>query len=405
MKEAKTLWNERMTSYWQEALRYIRLILNSGFLFTIYVLIIIGSYYYSVFLRALPEDFPALVVFIAVFGHLLTRGNVRTFLQRADIVFLLPYEAKLDRYFSRSLLYSFLWQSAIIVVVMIVLTPLYNEFFSGRALPVLVFFLLVSKWWNLVATWEEQRLPYKKDRVLHFLYRAILNLVYVFFLFSEASVGYLFVFILIKCVLYYFYYRKWSHSHSLKWEYLIGQEEKRLLSFYKIANQFTDVPALQHRIHKRRYMNKLLPLLANEKRSVYHYLFPRAFVRANDYAGIYVRLTLVSAIVLALLPSGWIELVVAILFMHLVVHQLKSLFFHYDDKQMLDVYPVNEAMKKEALTELSFRLLIIMTIVDVVVLHLTSSLIVTATALLFGLAYSYFGSRTIIHRHKKQSYV
>lgn len=57
MKDGMSLWRERVGSYWNEAIRYLRLIANSGFLFTVYVLLLIGSVYYSRLLDSLPESF------------------------------------------------------------------------------------------------------------------------------------------------------------------------------------------------------------------------------------------------------------------------------------------------------------------------------------------------------------
>ncbi len=403
MKDGMTLWNERVKAYWQETLRYLRLIGNSGFLFTIYILVIIGSYYYSVLLKWLPDNFPAMIVFVAVFAHFLTRGYVRTFVKRADMVFLLPYEAKLNLYFRASKWYSYAFQGAVLIVVMIVLTPLFTKYAAEKAGHVLfvLLFLLLVKGWNVLVSWEEERLQSNAERRMHFLFRGVFNAVFVFLLFSGAGMMYLCILAILMALLYYFYYRKLERTHSIKWEHLIEVEERSLLQFYRIANMFTDVPQLQHQVRERGYMNWLLPLLAKEKTSVYHYLFARSFIRANDYAGIYIRLALVAAIVLAFLPNGWLELVVFLLFMHMVTNQLATIWYHYDTSEMIDLYPVDATMKKLALTELSFRLLLIMTVVEVIVLLATSSLMIAACALVLGVLYSYMGSHTFIHKRKK----
>lgn len=405
MKDGKSIWKERATTYWEKAARYLRLIFNSGFLFTIYILVIVGSYYYSVLLNTLPPHFPAIIVFILVFAHFLTRGNIRTFVKHADIVFLLPYEGKLDSYFRASLNYSFAWQSAIIIAIMIVLSPLYMTFLAHHGLLFIIAFLLVAKAWNVVATWEEQRLQHRNERLLHFVFRGIFNAFYAFFLFSGAALPYLLVMLLLMWILYFFYYRKFRHHHSLKWEQLVEIEERMVHSFYQVANLFADVPELRHRIHERHYLNRLLRHLTNGKKSVYHFILPRTFVRANEYAGIYFRLTAIAAFSVFLLPNGWMKLLVMILFMHMVTNQLKPISLHYDRSEMIELYPVSNSMKKDALTELTFRLLLTMTVVLVVVIIATSSYVFAILALVLGVAYSFVGSRTFIHQQNKESYV
>lgn len=403
MRDGMTLWNERVRDYWNEAIRYLRLIGNSGFLFTVYVLIIIGSYYYSVLLDWLPESFPAVWIFVAVFAHFLTRSGVRTFVKPADVVFLLPYESKLDSYFRASQRYSFVLQSAVILLVLIVLSPLYSQYLREHAGSVLfvLSMLLIVKGWNILTSWEEQRFQSETDRRTHFLLRGVLNIAFAFLLFSGANWLFLVAVFAIMVGLYVFYYRKLSRVLSLKWDHLIQVEQGMLLSFYRIANAFTDVPQLKNKVRPRSYLSWLLKGLTNSKTSIYHFLFARSFLRANDYAGIYIRLVFITALVLFVIPDGWLQLVVMLLFMHMVTNQLATLWYHYDAMMWVDLYPVGEGMKQEALTQISSRLLLMMTAVQICVLFVTSSTMIAGVALVIGVVYSFIGSRTFIHKRKK----
>jgi ABC-2 type transport system permease protein len=174
-----------------------------------------------------------------------------------------------------------------------------------------------------------------------------------------------------------------------------------LLFFYRIANAFTDVPQLRNKVRPRSYLQWIVNGIIDTKKSAFHYLFARSFIRANDYAGIYIRLVLICAIVLIALPSSWLQLVVLLLFMHMVTNQLSTLWFHYDTNMWVDLYPVEEGQKKEALTQLAFRLLLIMTAVQLGVLLATSSLTIFGTAVVIGGIYSYIGSQKLIHKRKK----
>lgn len=401
MKDGMTLWRTRVNAYWNEAIRYLRLIGNSGFLFTVYVLIIIGSYYYSLLLDWLPPTFPALWIFVFVFGHFLTRSGVRTFVKQGDVVFLLPYESKLGDYFRASKWYSIVLQSGILVLVLVVLSPFFNQYLTeaGPILYVLLM-IIISKVWNVFASWEEQRFQHPAERQSHFLLRAFINLVFTFLLFSGAHILLILSIFLLKVLLFIFYYSKIAKKFTLKWEHLLDVERGMLLFFYRIANAFTDVPQLRNKVRERRYLNWFLQS-TKPSPTVYHYLFARTFIRANDYAGIYLRLTLISAVILIALPSGWLQLAVFLLFMHMIVGQLSTIWYHYDTHGLIDIYPVDQQVKIDALTQLSFRLLLITMALQFGVLLVTSTWIIAALTLIIGVFYSYVGSHTLIHKRRK----
>ncbi|MFC0561794.1 ABC transporter permease [Halalkalibacter alkalisediminis] len=403
MKDGMTLWRERVSAYWNMAIRYLRLIGNSGFLFTLYVLIIIGSYYYSVLLDWLPDSFPAVWIFVAVFAHLLTRSGVRTFVKQADVVFLLPYESKLGSYFQASKWYSLALQSAVILLVLVVLSPLFGKYLASDAgsLLLVLWILIMAKGWNIFASWEEQRFQSDYERNTHFLLRGIVNIIFTFFLFSGANVLFIAAIFVIMLGLYQLYYKKLAQQLSIKWDHLVEVEQSMLLFFYRIANSFTDVPQLKNKVRPRNYLSWLLKGITDSNKSVYHFLFVRSFLRSNDYGGIYIRLILISSVVLIALPSGWLQLLVFLLFMHMVTTQLSTLWYHYDTNMWVDLYPVELNEKKDALTQLSFRLLLIMTGIQLGVLIVTSTWKITIAALLIGGAYSFIGSQKFIHKRRK----
>jgi ABC-2 type transport system permease protein len=406
MRDGMTLWKERVGAYWNEAIRYLRLIGNSGFLFTVYFLILIGSFYYSQLLQELPESFPSLWLFTIVFALVLTRGRIRTFVKQADVVFLLPYETKLDRYFRSSQIYSYILQAFTMTVLFIVLAPLFALRLTDAAgsFWFVLGLLLIVKAWNVGSIWQEQRFQSDQERISHFFLRFFVNGVFAYLLFSGADFIYLAAVLLIMGLLYVVYYQKVVKKLSIKWDHLINVEQRMLMFFYRIANAFTDVPQLKEQVRSRSYLNGLLPFLSANKKSVYHYLFARTFIRANDYLGVYFRLVLVASFLLAILPNGWMEIAFLLLFMHMVMMQLSTLWFHYDTNMWVDLYPIEEEGRNHALTTISFRLLLVMTGVLTGVLLVTSTYLITVIGLVIGLGFSYVGSTKWIHRRKKQAW-
>ncbi|KGA98071.1 ABC transporter permease [Alkalihalobacillus alcalophilus ATCC 27647 = CGMCC 1.3604] len=404
MKDGMSLWRERVGNYWNEAMRYLRLIANSGFLFTIYILILIGSSYYSQLLERLPENFPTLWIFTIIFALMLTRNKVRTFLKHPDIVFLLPYESQLNRYFKASIIYSFVWHVFYLFVVMVVLAPLFQLRLADEAgsFFYVILLLIIVKAWNMRVSWAEQRLQSESERISHTILRLFINLAFAYLVFTGAELLYLGGLFVLMLVLLFFYYVGLEKKLVLKWEHLIDVDERMVMTFYRIANAFADVPQLRGKVRERKYLRFAVDFLVGRKKTVYTYLFARSFIRANDYLGIYVRLVVIAAMFLYGFQINWLQAVLLLLFMHMVMMQLSTLWFHYDTNMWVDLYPINEDDKKEALTQVSFRLMLLMTFILFLVLLVSSPLQVSLLLLLIGSVFSYMASHHIIHRRKRR---
>lgn len=401
---ALNLWQDRVQSYWREAGRYLKLIGNSGFLFTVYFLFIVGSYYYQQILEQLPEQFPTVELFTIVFLFILTRSRVRTFVKQADVVFLLPYEGKMGDYFRSAVRYSFFIQAFIVALFMLLLGPLFVlRIGTGIVFWTALAILLLAKLWNVLSSWEEQRLQSRQERLSHMALRACINAVLLYLLFSQANLLYVGAILVLMFGLYLLYWKKFSQSYSLKWDHLIQVEESMVMFFYRIANAFTDVPQLRNQVRERTYLSWLIPLLTGKNKSVYSYLMSRSFIRSNDYLGIYVRLVLVGAFVLYIIPSGWIQLAILVVFMHMVMMQLSTIWFHYDMNMWVDIYPSEPNGREKALTQLSLKLLGLAAVIQALSLFIWSDPLIATVGLAAGLIFAYIGSTSLIHRRKKQA--
>ena len=68
--------------------------------------------------------------------------------------------------------------------------------------------------------------------------------------------------------------------------------------FYQFASIFTDVPQLNKQVNKRKWLTNWIEPLLHKKRATFFYLHTLAFLRGNDYFGIYIRLGLIGAFAL-----------------------------------------------------------------------------------------------------------
>lgn len=405
MNNIDQLWNKRVKEYWNMAIRYLRLIGNSGFLFTIYLAIIIGSYYYSELLKWLPEKFPATLFLAMVWTIVLTRSPVRTFLKKGDIVFLSPIEAEMSSYFKRSYTYSLIIQFSKMIFVVVIVMPMYRAMIDEE-LKSLLFILIVSffvKAWNLVSQWEEQRLLYEFHRKQHYILRILINFVLSYLIFRGSSIVFILSILALQLFLYLFYYHHFKKHYSLKWEHLVEVEEKMLMTFYRIANTFTDVPKLSAKVKRRRLVSQVLKWFPFSQSSAYPMLFASSFIRSNDYFGIFTRLLLIGVVFITIIPFTYGRIFVSLLFLYMSGLQLSTLKKHHIVKIWPDLYPIAPEQKKQALSNVIFVLLtikaLLFSLCDFVVhrLPIESTLLFISSIML-----SYFYAYYLVHNKKKR---
>lgn len=121
--DINSIWNNRITEYYSEIIRYFSVITMS----VVYSFIIFGAvflYYYIKFLQWIPTSFPTeLLVALVVTSFFLTTG-IRTFLKQADVIFLMPAEARLSGYFKKSMVYSMGIHTVQLIILLMVISPL-----------------------------------------------------------------------------------------------------------------------------------------------------------------------------------------------------------------------------------------------------------------------------------------
>ncbi|MDM5336855.1 ABC transporter permease [Fictibacillus enclensis] len=348
MMDFTKIWRVRKDQYFSLALRYFRLIGNSGFMLSLYILFVTGSFYYARILKQLPENFPALWLFIAIFAYLLTKSPVRTFLRKGDLVFLLPVESRMKEYFRHSIRYSMVVQSFIVVLVFVALGPLFSKYISGRGLEMLITIalLLAAKLWNIKTSWEEQRLPFHRNRRNYTFLRLVVNAVFLYLLFQMAYV-FLIAVLAIMYVLSNFVFGYIKKVHGYKWEHLLEVENGMMMKLYRVANLFTDVPQLAQRVRPRTWLSSLSKVSYRHSHT-FDGLYRKTFFRSNDYFGIYIRLILIGGLFLFWIPQGWWHTVLVLLFLHATGIQLLPLYKHHKGNVWFELYPVKHQWRFQA---------------------------------------------------------
>lgn len=153
-------------------------------------------------------------------------------------------------------------------------------------------------------------------------------------------------------------------SGQLQWKYAIETENQRMFRIKRFYNLFTDVPGVNSKIKRRKWLDGLFNFIKPKGSNTYLYLFARGFVRNNEYIGLFLRLTIIQAIMLCLIDNFYISLIVEMLFIYLVGFQLKPYFKEVMQNLMQRLYPVSSKDKIASFTKLSTIILSIQWIVS-----------------------------------------
>jgi ABC-2 type transport system permease protein len=176
---------------------------------------------------------------------------------------------------------------------------------------------------------------------------------------------------------------------GLKWDLLIAQEEKRMASFYRLANLFTDVPKLKDTVKRRKWLDIFIHSISFSQNKTYHYLFARTFLRASDYLGLFIRLTVIGALALYFISFGWGQMVLSLLFIYLTGFQLLPLWNHHQNRLWIDLYPVSQKYKMAAFHSILKMILYMQSTVFTLIVLVKGEWIYALGVLLSGLLFSF----------------
>jgi len=394
MEKIETLWSRRLSEHWQMTSRYLKLLSNSGFMFTLYILVIGGGYFYQQWVKGLPKNFPTEWILLVLFSFLIIRSPIRTLLRSADLVFLLPLEDKLNGYFKKASVYSFVLQSIPLIFVWAIALPLYSHTVDAHfaVYGVMLLILLLIKGWNVICSWQEN---YVLESMSYKGVRAVVSLIFIGLLLFEAPWYVLVLLALIAIGLTFFLFQPLGRSHLLKWEVLLEVEEQQAARFDRFANLITDVPHVKNRIKPRRYLNGLTELFSYGTSSVYKRFFSKTFFRFGDYFGIYLRLIIVGSIAIWMVSGEWSSVIIAVIIIYLTAVQLLPLWNAGQvEEEPIALYPIPERMRRKNFLAIFMRLLmlesLLLGIISCLVgISIPYALLILVIGILFSLLFTY----------------
>lgn len=390
MFDEKALWRERFGNRSKELGKYLRYIFNGHIIIVMVFLIGTAAFYYQEWVSTLSPDFPVAIIMAFIIALLITYSPIYTFLIDPDRIFLIPLEEKLKPYFQRSIVVSFFVQLYLLIFGLAVFMPMYAHVNNGNFGTFFPFLLVlcVVKMGNLFIRWRVQYYVEKNVHIVDSFVRYFVNLVFLYFLFSGAAIWFFIPVILLYFILY-FYYSSQTKLKGLKWELLIELEEKRMMSFYRLANMFTDVPKLKDTVKRRKWLDWIPGMLQFRHEGVYMHLYVNTFLRGGDYLGLFIRLTVIGVLALYFIAFGNGQILFVLLFLFLTGFQLFPLWNHHQNKVWLSLYPVKETIKEDSFKKFLSILLMLQSFLLSLPLFLKQEWVIAMLSLGSGLIFSY----------------
>ncbi|MES5942445.1 MULTISPECIES: ABC transporter permease [unclassified Bacillus cereus group] len=383
----ESLWSSRFQQHMQNIITYFARMIN-GLLYSFIFVACIGAYYYAKFLKTAPSKGLSLLLITIVLTAIITRCPIRTFIQKPDAVYLLALEEKLTSYFKKSLLYNYIIQLFPLLFTFLILVPLALQSLQLTVpfLCTIFIVLMITKAWNIYTHWM-WRDGHEKN--IWLIIRIACNALIIYMLFYSANVLILGGLLLLLAFL--LLYTKKQPTKRIPWDYIIEQEEKMDVRFYQFASIFTDVPQLNKQVNKRKWLTNWIEPLLHKKGATFFYLHTLAFLRGNDYFGIYIRLGLIGAFALYFIPNIYVKGAIVYIVLYMISMQLRSLWKYFSGNIIVALYPIDTEKRMNQFLRLIFILLIIQLIVfSIVILIATGQFLHSLIIMIIGLLWIKF---------------
>ncbi|MDQ1910351.1 ABC transporter permease [Paenibacillus sp. GD4] len=391
------LWHHRSSLFMREILPYLKYALQS-LSFSSILLIVLSSYVYDQLLGSIPPQFPTLLTASLLMLPVLAVTPILTYLQKPDIIFLLPREAELADYFRAAQRKAFWLQSLATAAGWLIVWRLIRmsdadikSYFLLGLLMVIVLkkVLLHGKWLELHASEPRIRRILGAARwiMAGLLTYGLLKLPHLWGVLIVAGGSAVYLLAVSSLV---------RGERRLPWMNLIELARHHRTVLYRLLNLFIDVPSVQGRARRRPVPRRLPEWLGFRPNRAYLYLYVLVFLRSESF-GILLRLTILGAVLAACSGGGVLGYVLWGFFAFITAVQLGELQRQYLHSERSYLYPLPEEQKLSSARTVRFLLHSLTLLILSAVLGAASGLWVNASILfILGAAVSY-----LYHRFRK----
>lgn len=353
------LYNKRRSQHFLLLLRYWRLVFNDHFMIALFVFLGALIWGYSQALDQLtPPIWWARPITIVILLILLQFGRLATLLKPADPVFLLPQSKMMDHYLKQAARYSLLLAELIVVGCTVIVMPFLmsaTQTTSWQAGIIIITVMLLKYSWMDFSLLRLYRRNFQQNSIKWLLQWGCPAIILIVTLLVNAIAG----MVLALLLLVFTKYQLSQLKHQLfNWRLEVATESQRMLGVYRFFNLFTDVPAVQGTIHRRKYLDFMLTFL-NRDKTVFSYLYARGLLRGTEVSGLIVRLTLIGMVIVFFVPEFWLNLILFLLFIYLIAVQIMPFYWQYDSHVFTYLYPIKVETKMKSFKKMMVKIMAI----------------------------------------------
>ena len=354
----KDLFKTRQSIYYKKMSKYLKYVMNDHF---VILLLFLGgatglayqNYLETIQLNAvLPRVLLLLIIGLTIFS-----GSLRTLVEPADAVFLLPKEEAFNLVMKRNLTYSLIFHSVYTLLIGVLAAPMLRAI-GHMDSEGTVFWLLTLVIWKAVhgihAYYALKQHRNETGSIIRSIILTVSLLAVAVSLFLSILTG--FVFAAVTLVFFAFFVFRYTQNERWNWELLIETEQRRIQKIYGIINLFIETPQSKHKVKRMKILDFLyaLPLL---KENTEIYFLSRMFVRNYNFSGLYLRLLLIGSIAIYF-STNWItHSIISGLFLYLTGFQLIPLRQTFRKSIYFRLYPDTDTDKIKTIQKLILLLL------------------------------------------------
>ncbi|MFD0675116.1 ABC transporter permease [Cohnella sp. GCM10027633] len=326
----------RASAFRGEIVPYFRYVFQSGFGLFASACLFAAFIWYVDLIKAVPEDWPVKTVGIAALTAAAVWAPLRTYMQAADTIFLLPMEAQLLRhYVGPAVRGAVVAGGARALAVFALYAPIYDRSpaMAGvapenpAAFAALALLVACVGSLNVYAGWRERQLASAGWRISLRVARWAL---------TAAAVGVLLLkplawsvpFLALCAAIPWLLWRS-AQKHALPMERLVQEEEAIRRRWMGFLGWFVDVRSESAKAYPRRWIAWIGERIDWRQSKAWHYLYALTLLRSETFGALF-RWTLIAAGVLAVSVNAIADAVIyaiAVLVAGMQLSELKRLRF------------------------------------------------------------------------------
>ncbi|MGF0471709.1 ABC transporter permease [Lysinibacillus fusiformis] len=352
MKNLRDVWSSRFMHYIGEVQKYMQFIFTGHIAIVLVFLIGAGGYQYSEWLKVVQTDFPAEILIAVFIGILLAFSRPTTLLREPDQVYLLPLESKMSHYFSKALAWTFWSQVWIAAIVYIVSIPLLKAVTDLTTIEIWSIFILVIVL-KYISVRGEFSYRYSERGQMVWVDRLIRAIIFAAAVYMGLQAQLLLTIVAtVISIIYMIVFREKSVGEPVPYEHFVKLEQNRMMSFYRFANYFTEVPHLHGSIRRRGWMDWLYKFVPYGKKNSQKYLVFRTFVRTDDHFYLWLRLTAIAGVIAAFVDIPIVTWIVAGALSFATTIQLKQALLSSGEFRMDMLFPLPDNARQLAVKQI-----------------------------------------------------